>query len=132
MDLQLEGNCYVLLQGNWIHPIAHRRHELMWYPERSMSLLECQRYRPYVKSVVTEDASIIAMYPREKVWVMSDHNGRWENPVDQTYGGSRSYISSILGLYDDIPAMALDGGKRLEKFCKEYHKRVLMANKYYS
>lgn len=133
MDLQLENNCYVLLQGNWIHPIAHRRHDLIWYPERAMSLLQRRGYRPYVDSVVTECEWIIAMYPRERVWMVSDHDGRWETPVDQTYGADVSGISSdVFNLHSQMPAIALDGGNRLQEYTDSYRERVLKATLFYS
>ena len=54
-DIVLEGMCYVLLQIEQVHPIAKMRHDLIWYPERAMTLLDCVQYKPYVKSIVTEN-----------------------------------------------------------------------------
>jgi hypothetical protein len=136
--LQLEGHCYVLLQGNWIHPIAHRRHELLWYPERSMTLHERHMYRPFVKSIVTEDAWLIGMYDREKVRVIYDDDvdtercGKWVMPNHQTYGASHNAITcSILGIQSTISAMCNDGGDNMREKIKKYKSLVDKANKLY-
>lgn len=128
--LQLENHCYVLLQGNWIHPIAHRRHELMWYPERALTVLQQHCYRPYVKSVVTECDWIIACYPRERVRVLDEDTGAWVRPFCQTYGASRNSLTlTELGIRSTIPAMVLDGGKEANEFIAKYAERVDKANK---
>lgn len=136
MPLELEGHCYVLLQGDWIHPIAHRRHDILWYPERGMTPLECHQYRPYVKSIVTENAWLIACYPRDKVRVIYDeegeHAGAWVRPDHETYGASHNSITLyMLGIQSTIPAMVLDGGDNIKKSIAKYKKLVDNANKLY-
>jgi hypothetical protein len=129
--IHLNGHCYVLLQGNWIHPIAHQRHDLLWYPERAMTLCDQYRYRPYVQSVVTECAWIIALYDRERVLVV-DEDGTWRRPNWQTYAASQSFtLHSILGIPSEVPALPLDGGKMFKKVVREYKKRIDKAAKIY-
>ena len=71
-ELQLKGKCYVLVQINHIHPCADpMRHEMIWYPERAMTLLDCVRYKPYVQSIVTENPWIISCYQQENVRIFS-------------------------------------------------------------
>ena len=117
---KFEGTCYVLLQTNKIHPIAYERHDLVWYPERSMTLLKCIQYVPYVKSIVTENPWLIACYDREDVRVWSTEyvkKGEWLIPNDQTYGASVSSIMMcVLGIKHTIPAMVLDGGESIRKY----------------
>lgn len=86
--IQLNGHCYVLHRGNWIHPITHRRHELLWYPEIAMSLFKQYAYRPYVQSIVTENPWLITLYDREKVRIVYE-DGSWQLPQYQTYGAGR-------------------------------------------
>jgi hypothetical protein len=134
--IQLTGHCYVLLQGNWIHPIAHRRHELLWYPERAMTLLDRHRYRPYVQSIVTEEAWLIGLYDRDKVRVLYDeegeHMGKWVRPDHQTYAASHTNLTlSLLGIRSTIPAMTNDGGKEVQKFIESYKKLVDKAAEIY-
>ena len=122
--IQLEGHCYVLIQGNWIHPIAHRRYELLWYPERGLTLLERHHYQPYVKSIVTEDAWLIGCYPREKVRVVYE-DGSWQCPDIQTYAASHNGITlRLLGIRSTIPAMTFDGGKEIQQWAIEYQQRI--------
>lgn len=68
-DIELEGKCYVLLQINKIHPISYQRHELLWYPERSMTMIETVQYKPFLKSIVTENPWIISCYDRENIYM---------------------------------------------------------------
>ena len=132
MKLQLSGHCYVLLQGDWIHPIAHHQHNLLWYPERWLRMQEQYMYRPYEKSVVTENPWIISLYDRQRVFVVSKDNGKWTNPNYQTFGASLDVISSyVLEIPSSVAAMVLDGGKGYSKFIKEYNRRIKKANKYF-
>lgn len=125
--IKLEGHCYVLLQGDWIHPIAYRRHELLWYPERGMPLFEQVNYRPYVQSVVTECPWIVAMYDYEKVRIV-DEDGRWRCPNMQTYCSDASNIlHGIMDLRHMIPAQAMDGGEKIKQVIADYAKRVKKA-----
>jgi len=115
--IKFKHKCYVLLQTNKIHPIAYHRHDLVWYPERAMTLLDCVQYRPYVKSVVTENPWIISCYDRDNVRVW--HDG-WVSPNDQTYGASVNSITMrLLGIRSTIPAMVYDGGKDIKKLIKK-------------
>ncbi len=121
--IKFESMCYILLQTNKIHPITYNRYDLVWYPERGMTLLECVQYRPYVKSVVTENPWLIACYDYENVRVWSKKytkKGEWISPNDQTYGASvNSIMMRILGIKHTIPAMVLDGGESIRKYIKE-------------
>ena len=106
--------CYVLLQINNVHPIAYSRFDLMWYPERTMTLLDCVTYKPYEKSIVTENPWIIGCYRREFVRVWDKKRG-WIMPNRETYGASVNAITmTILGIRQTIPSAALDGGKLIE------------------
>ena len=109
-NIEFKGICYVLLQIDKFHPIAKVRHDLIWYPERSMSLLGCIKYRPYVKSIVTENPWLIACYSREHVRIWVKDYG-WRSPNNQTYGASVNNITmTLLGIRQTIPSTPLDGG----------------------
>ena len=130
--IQLNGHCYVLMQGDWYHPIIKHRHDIVWYPESAMTLTERHQYRPYVRSVVTEDAWIIACYPMEKVRVLDDETGAWTWPDRQTYGASHNHITCcLLGIRSTIPAVTLDGGVEIKKHIAEYKKLIDKAHKLY-
>ena len=117
--IEYKGICYVLLQTDKIHPITHKRHDLVWYPERGMSLLSCVQYRPYVKSIVTENCWIISCYSMENVRVWHKEHG-WITPNHQTYGASVNQINmTILGISQTIPSVALDGGKQIKELIDE-------------
>ena len=124
--IKFKHKCYVLLQTNKIHSIAYERHKLIWYPERSMTLLDCVRYRPYVKSVVTENPWIISCYDRDNVRVWRPEYDGWVIPNDQTYGASVNSITMcLLGIRNTIPAMVYDGGKDIKKLIKKLEKEYL-------
>ncbi len=115
LAINYTNTCYALLQIDKIHPIAHLRHDLIWYPERGMSLLDRIQYKPYVKSVVTECPWIIACYDRENIRVWEKERG-WVTPDTQTYGGSVNGIRHhILKIHQTIPSIALDGGTEIKK-----------------
>lgn len=117
--IEFENTCYVLLQTNKVHPIAYEKHNLVWYPERAMTLLDCVQYIPYVKSIVTENPWIIACYDRDNVRVWDKEHG-WIVPNDQTYGASVNKITMcLLGIKQTIPSIALDGGERIRKLIGE-------------
>lgn len=125
MEIELEGVCYVLLQTNKIHPIAYRRHDLIWYPERGMSLLATIQYIPYVKSIVTENPWLIGCYDRSqvRVWEKRGRKYQWVRPNEQTYGASNNMIRmSILGIAQTIPSCTYDGGEAVKKLIKEANK----------
>ena len=118
MNIELEGICYVVVQCNKSHPISEYMHDLIWYPERTRTLLECVQYRPYVKSIVTENPWIISCYSSEKVRIWRE--GRWQWPDNQTYGYSvNGIMCSLIGLRQTIPSIALDGGTEVEKLIEK-------------
>ena len=113
-ELKLKGMCYVLVQTDKIHPITYDRFQFVWYPEREMTLLDTVQYRPFEKSVVTENPWIIACYPRENVRIWKE--GRWVMPEFNTYGASVNKITmGLLGIRQTIPSTALDGGKQIQE-----------------
>lgn len=116
-----EGICYVLPQVNVAHPITDQRHDLAWYPEREMTLLEQVQYRPYVKSVVTESPWIIGCYDHNDVRIWKD--GEWVRPNDQTYGASVNKIMmKIIGVRQTIASTPLDGGTEIKGLIKKLEK----------
>jgi hypothetical protein len=119
-DLQLENTCYVLVQTNVIHPCADpMRHKMVWYPERGMTLLDCVQYKPYVRSIVTENCWIISCYQMENVRIFSKEYG-WIRPNNQTYGASINWITmKLLRVRQTIPSTPLDGGKEIKELIKE-------------
>ncbi len=117
--IKYTNTCYVLLQIDTIHPIADVRHDLEWYPERAMTLIDCINYRPYVKSIVTENAWLISCYDRENVRVWDRLRG-WIMPNNQTYGASVNNINmTILGIRNTIPSTPLDGGESIKKLIEK-------------
>lgn len=113
--VELNGICYVLLQVGKVHPITDKRHDLAWYPERGMTLLDCVQYRPYVKSIVTENPWLIACYKKENVRVWDADHG-WVMPDRETYGASVNSITMcLLGIRQTIPSTPMDGGKAIRK-----------------
>jgi hypothetical protein len=115
-DIKHVGLCYVLVQTpNIVHPIVEHRHDVVWYPERALTLIDCMNYRPFVKSIVTENPWLIACYDREHVRVWDVEHG-WIRPNHQTYGASVNNITmTILKFSCTIPAQVLDGGEQLQK-----------------
>jgi len=109
--------CFVFLQGNdaneeHYHDLVResKNDNLILYPERAMTFADTVDYRPYVKSVVTENPFIISCYSRENVWILQDDE--WIHPDQQTYGASVSLItSSILQYHNTIPTSVLGDGK---------------------
>ena len=132
-NIHWERNCYILMQGNWIHPHAPiMRVEMIWYPERAMTAFEQYLYRPYVQSVVTENPWVISLYDRERVWIV-DEDGAWRNPPYQTYGGDFSHVvSHIMNFPSHVAGMPLDGGRAMKKVIREYAARIKKANKLYA
>ena len=123
-NIKESEQCFVFLQGN----VANEEHyfdlvreskndNLILYPERAMTFADTVDYRPYVKSVVTENPFIISCYSREDVWVLQDDD--WVHPDIQTYGASVDFITSdILQYGNTIPTAVLGGGKFKEKVKK--------------
>jgi hypothetical protein len=119
--IELEGICYVLPQAGTWHKIAEARHDLVWYPEQEMSMFERVNYRPYAKSIVTEDPWIIACYDQDNVRIWKDDEWRWPN--SQTYGASVNNIyHKILHIPHTIPSCAMDGGKAVDKLLADLTK----------
>jgi hypothetical protein len=115
-DLELLDVCYVLLKINKIHPITYRRHEFIWYPEEGMSLLDVITYRPYKKSIVTENPWIISCYDRSIVRVWNSEDLCWEFPNFQTYGASVNKIMMcLLGICQTIPSFVLGNSETIDK-----------------
>ena len=125
MNIELEGICYVLLQTGKTHPISKYMHDLKWYPERGMGLLNLIQYIPYVKSIVTENPWMIACYSREnvRVWKKVGRKYQWVMPNEQTLGASNNMIRmSLLGIGQTIPSCVYDDGKEIKKLIKEFNK----------
>lgn len=120
-NIKENGQCFVFLQGNDIN-IEHyydlvresKNDRLILYPERAMTFADTVDYRPYVKSIVTENPYIISCYSRKDVWILQDDE--WTHPERQTYGASVDYITSdILQYRNSIPTAILGGGKFKDK-----------------
>lgn len=117
-----EGTCFVYMQGNDVDiekyydlVRASKEDTVILYPERAMTFTDAVCYRPFVKSVVTENPWVISCYDRNKVWVI--RNGNWENPSEQTFGCSVDIITSnILGCHNTIPFGVMGGLEAIESF----------------
>lgn len=127
MKIQYKNYCYVLVRTEEIHPITEDRHDLIWYPEDSMKLIDTIKYRPYVDSIVTEDPWIITCYSQSHVFILGD-DGKWRHPRQQTYGLSVSMcIHSVIGINQSMPSTPLDGGESIYKFISKYEERIRKA-----
>lgn len=117
-EIEMEGNCYVLVQNNDFNPILFYKDDIILYPERHKTFLQTVAYIPYVKSVITENPYIICCYDREKVWVFEE--GEWVNPDFQTYGCSVNIIiGRTLGYHSSISLVPMSGISGIDKFKKE-------------
>jgi len=93
---------------------------MVWYPEDGMSLFDIIQYKPFVRSVVTENPWIISMYKKENVKIWSIEDKKWKTQHRQTYGASVNMIMmTILGISQTIPSEALDGGKEIKEYIKK-------------
>jgi hypothetical protein len=118
----LEGNCFVYIQGNEVDIEKYydvvrlsKDDKLILYPERGKTFVDTVCYRPYVKSVVTENPWIISCYSRENVWIIRE--GKWKHPDRQTYGASVEYITDdILGMSSSLPLIVLSGLDGIKEF----------------
>ena len=119
-----KGKCYIFVQGNDIN-IEHyyelvrksKNDEIILYPEHSMRFIDIVEYRPYVKSIVTENPYLISCYDKRNVFILVDDE--WVNPTIQTYGASVSYITSdLLNYTNTIPMMVYGGSSFKEKIKK--------------
>ena len=132
----LESNCFVFMQSNDVDIEKYydlvrlaKDDKIILYPEHGRSFVDQVCYKPYIKSVVTENPWIISCYDRKKVWVIRD--GKWENPNDQTYGSSVGIITdNILGYNSSIPAGIIGGDEEIEKY-REKIKNNKLQNDYY-
>jgi hypothetical protein len=124
----LEGNCFVYVQGNEADIEKYydlvrlsKDDKLILYPERAMTIVDTVCYRPYVKSIVTENPWIISCYSFDKVWII--RNGEWKNASHQTFGASTSIIlSDILGIDSSIPLLPLSGLKGIAEYREKVKK----------
>lgn len=122
MNKHLENNCFVYVQGNEIdiekfYELVRlsKCDELILYPERAMTFVDSVCYRPYVKSVVTENPFVISSYKRDNVWLLE--KGEWVNPSQQTYGASVNLIAcSILHNPNTIPMLIVSGVEGIEEY----------------
>lgn len=122
LNEHLEENCFVFIQGNEVDIEKYydlvrlsKSDKVILYPERAMTFADHACYRPYVKSVVTENPFIISSYPKKKVWII--RNGEWVNPSMQTYGCSVNIImDDLLGTNTSIPLAVLGGVEEIEKY----------------
>jgi len=116
MDIVNEGMCYVLLKTGSVHPITKFRHDLLWYPETGMSLVQIIKYKRYVQSIITENPWLISCYSKGNVRVWDSEYLEWRMPYIQTYGASIDVImSSILDIHQTIPSAVLDGGAEINR-----------------
>jgi hypothetical protein len=110
-----DGYCFVYIQGNDADIEKYydlvrmsKDDKFILYPERALTLIDKVTYRPYVKSIVTEEPYIIGVYDRKKVFILRD--GEWQKSDMQTYGASVDAISyNILGLTSSINYRVLGG-----------------------
>lgn len=130
MRIEPKHTCYILQDVGVHHPIAHHRHNLVWYPERGMSFLDCVDYKPYVKSIVTENPWIISCYNSNDVRIWGRNS--WIYPDMQTYGASVNLIrGSLLGWSNTIPSTPLDGGVLLGRLRRRLEDERGMADATY-
>ena len=122
--------CYVVPQVlNGVHPIAQFKNELIYYPERELTLFETLNYKQYAKSIVTENPFIISSYKKDKVRVWNKDKG-WVEPRLNTYGASINKIySGVLCIPYTIPSSVMDGGIKIEKINQELSKTYKLASK---
>jgi len=108
---------------------ASKDDTVILYPERAMTFTDAVCYRPFVKSVVTENPWVISCYDRNSVWVVRD--GKWENPSEQTYGCSVNIITgNILGCNNTIPFGVIGGLEEIERFRDKIRNNKLQSDRY--
>jgi len=121
----LQDNCFVYVQGNEADIEKYydlvrlsKDDKMILYPERSFRLIDSLSYRPYVKSVITENPWIISSYSRDRVWIIRD--GEWQNPSQQTYGASVNMIMcSILNSSSTIPLNIIGGQEEIDSYLEK-------------
>lgn len=117
-----ENCCYVLHQG-YFNDILEHRHNFVYYPELSLTLVELVQGRVWQESVITENPWIISCYPQENVYIW--RKGHWINPKRETYGASVNIImSEILLISNTIPCniIAHENGKILKEKIQNLYK----------
>ena len=132
----LEGNCFVYMQGNEVDIEKYyelvrlsKDDKIILYPEHGRSFTDMVCYRPYVKSVVTENPWVISCYDKRKVWVIRD--GKWGIPNEQTYGCSVNIITSnLFECHNTIPMGVVGGDQEIEKY-REKIKNNRLRDDYY-
>jgi hypothetical protein len=98
-----ENTCYVAHQGisDIIKLFDGKRVDLEFYPETELTLLERKTGVKYNKSIITESVELICCYDSSNVYIWQE--GKWVNPVYQTYGTSfRILENRLLGFRGDI------------------------------
>lgn len=120
------GNCFVYIQGNEVdiekyYEIVNlsKEDKLILYPERAMTYVDTICYRPYIKSIITENPWIISCYSRDNVWIL--RKGEWANPSMQTLGASVDLIIHHILKYESSVAPLIYGGI---KAIKEYREII--------
>ena len=121
----LENNCFVYVQGNEADIEKYydlvrlsKDDKLILYPERSFRLIDSLSYRPYVKSVITENPWVISSYSCDRVWIIRD--GEWQNPSQQTYGASVNMIMcNILNSHSTIPLNIIGGQEEIDSYLEK-------------
>jgi len=123
-ETEEQGKCYVFIQGNDINEEHYydlvrksKNDELILYPERAMTFVDVVHYRPYLKSIVTENPYIISCYSKKDVYILD--NDEWVHPTSQTYGCSVDIITDELLKYNNsIPLYPMGGASYKEKIKK--------------
>lgn len=112
--------CLVFPQTGTFHEILRQKNNenVIFYPERSMTFYDTVCYRPYVKSVITENPYIISCYSRSDVVIFKD--GVFQFPDRQTYGCSVDIlVDECLGYGNSIPLAPIGGLDGIAKFRNE-------------
>lgn len=122
--------CYVVPQVGEYHGITDFKDILLYYPERGKSLFKMVNYRPFEKSVITENPFIISCYSRSQVRIWDDTKG-WIPPEEQTYGASMENIMfRLLNVQQSIPSIVYDGGKKMSQV-ENYLKKIYSKSQNY-
>lgn len=83
----------------------------LFYPEKIMTTY--QRHTSGVPRdfhIVTDAADLVALYPREEVFIWCNDTNRWTNPFIQTYGADIEVIRrEFFGINYSIPRAVADG-----------------------
>jgi hypothetical protein len=131
LSKHLEGNCFVYIEGNEVDIEKYydlvrlsKDDKIILYPERKRCFIDTVCYRPYVKSVVSENPWIISCYSAKNVWILED--GEWMHPDIQTYGASVEYITDlILHVNSSIPLLILGGDEAIIRLKEKIRKNLI-------